>query len=1019
MDNIKITIETNAEQAGQSFEKLSKKFKDADNSAKDLRKEIRELKNDLFTLTPGTEEYSRVLQELGVKMDELQETTQQLRAATGGLDTVFQTTTSAVGSLAAGFTAANGIVALFGGDTDDLAKTFVKLQAVMAIMTGLKGFSAFTKESKKAWISLKTFTSQSLLATKAVIQQTTATSTMSATQKVATISTNLLKNAFKGLTAAMASNPFGAVLIALTALVSVMSKVNAEAKKAAESQKEYNESVESLNNVRLTNYNSIDDYYQHQQNNFETAHDFYEYEKNQQEIRISRLKALGATEEQIASIRKHDTEEQIRIMEQSLKLLDDEIARLEDMDETVDALSMAGHAAFHNFGDGSKSLEELRTTANLTRKDLEELYGVLNQLTLSAMPESFTKLNDQLKDLGNEYKIDIAGGLKTQGDYLQAQIKAYKDAIDELNNTPLAAGTPKELAERADMKTIYEGKIKELEVELEVYNAGLRKKAADEAKKAAEALNKNFKKLSTDISDKADEYKEAWLKSLKGFADMGNFAKDDLLNGNQSMARALTELNRYTLQLDEYCGEWIKGADKALKAGEITQSQYDKLVKHVESTKESMITSMKESLGAKIPDTVLNAGMEVQKIVENFKKQNDRMLEALAGGLVSKEEYADFLAKRTQEYKQEIADKMPELQAEIQKAIDEAAANGEDTTALEAMYGEFTKFTENLVPPSVVQQINTTLKEMIDKEFSAVEREYDAEMSALEKKIHDSTYGWLYGDDGNIKSGDSLVMRVLFGQGDNPKAAYEKARQQAEEVYNLLKAEYEEEIKLLEGRMSLLDKNSDQYQEYADRIKQIQEDLMAAQQDMEDKQVAAAEDYADKLYTIADKGLSGLSSLASAMGSYYAEQAEQAKELYGENSEEYKKYLKKEGNMKIAQVWTDAAAGIMTAWATSEQLGPIAGPILAAIQTAALTATAIASTQQIKRQTQASASGSAPTANVSGITDRVIMGEAQNADQTAQLNAEYSSGATRVYVTQSDLDNGRNTRNVAVTQNTF
>lgn len=1019
MDNIKITIETNAEQAGQSFEKLSKKFKDADNSAKDLRKEIRELKNDLFTLTPGTEEYSRVLQELGVKMDELQETTQQLRAATGGLDTVFQTTTSAVGSLAAGFTAASGVVALFGGDTEDLQKTFVKLQAVMAIMTGLKGFSAFTKESKKAWISLKTFTSQSLLATKAVIQQTTATSTLSATQKVAAVSTTLLKNAFNGLTAAIASNPFGAALVALTAMITLLSKVSSEAKKAAESQKEYNESIQSLNSTKLTTYVSIDDYYQHMQTNYKDAHEFYEQENKMLETRIQRYKMLGLSEEDLSRVRVESAKEMIEIMEDQLRLTDDVIKNLEDQDKTVDALSMTGNAVFHNFGDGKKSIDELRASTVQLREDIQELYNVINQETLKEQPKIFKDLNDDLKKIGDQYNIDIAGGLKTQGDYLQAQIDAYNKAIDDIKNKPLVGATLQELEERSAMEVIFRNKVKELEQSLKVYNAGLRKKAADEAKKAAEALNKNFKKLSTDISDKADEYKEAWLKSLKGFADMGNFAKDDLLNGNQSMARALTELNRYTLQLEEYCGEWIKGADKALKAGEITQSQYDKLVKHVEATKKSMVTSMKESLGAKIPDTVLNAGMEVQKIVENFKKQNDRMLEALAGGLVSKEEYADFLVKRTQEYKQEIADKMPELQAEIRKAIDEAAANDEDTTALEAMYEELTKFAENLVPPSVVQQINTTLKEMIDKEFSAVEREYDAKMSGLEKKIHDSTYGWLYGDDGNIKSGDSLVMKLLFGQGDNPKAAYEKARQQAEEVYNLLKAEYEEEIKLLEGRMSLLDKNSDQYQEYADRIKQIQEDLMAAQQDMEDKQVSAAEDYADKLYTIADKGLSGLSSLASAMGSYYAEQAEQAKELYGENSEEYKKYLKKEGNMKIAQVWTDAAAGIMTAWATSEQLGPIAGPILAAIQTAALTATAIASTQQIKRQTQSTASGSAPTANVSGITDRVIMGEAQNADQTAQLNADYSSGATRVYVTQSDLDNGRNTRNVAVTQNTF
>ena len=50
MEDIKIIIDTNAEQAGKSFDDLSKKFKNADNSAKDLRKEIKELKSELFNL---------------------------------------------------------------------------------------------------------------------------------------------------------------------------------------------------------------------------------------------------------------------------------------------------------------------------------------------------------------------------------------------------------------------------------------------------------------------------------------------------------------------------------------------------------------------------------------------------------------------------------------------------------------------------------------------------------------------------------------------------------------------------------------------------------------------------------------------------------------------------------------------------------------------------------------------------------------------------------------------------------
>ena len=61
MDNIKITIDTNAEQASKSFEDLAKSFNDVGNQAVDLRKEIRAMKTEIFKLTPGTKEYTEAL----------------------------------------------------------------------------------------------------------------------------------------------------------------------------------------------------------------------------------------------------------------------------------------------------------------------------------------------------------------------------------------------------------------------------------------------------------------------------------------------------------------------------------------------------------------------------------------------------------------------------------------------------------------------------------------------------------------------------------------------------------------------------------------------------------------------------------------------------------------------------------------------------------------------------------------------------------------------------------------------
>ena len=174
MDIVKITIESNAEDAAKTFEKLANSFDDSNKQATDLRKQIKGLKDDIYKLTPGTEEYTKALVELGDKMNTLGDIQNDVKASTGGLDTVFQTTTKTISSLAGGMSAAMGIVTLFGGDTKDLQKQFVQLQAVMAIVNGLSGFSGLTKNLDQTTSALRAFVAKLTLSTGATVKDTVA-----------------------------------------------------------------------------------------------------------------------------------------------------------------------------------------------------------------------------------------------------------------------------------------------------------------------------------------------------------------------------------------------------------------------------------------------------------------------------------------------------------------------------------------------------------------------------------------------------------------------------------------------------------------------------------------------------------------------------------------------------------------------------------------------------------------------------------------------------------------------------
>jgi uncharacterized protein YciI len=1003
MEDIKIIIDTNAEQASKSFEDLGKQFNDTNREAQDLRKQIKGLKDELYKLTPGTEEYGRVLQELGGKMDQLSDTSQELRVATGGLDAVFQSTTNATATLAAGFTAATGVVALFGGENEDLAKTFVKLQAVMSIMNGLKGFAGFGKATKQASTSLKAYIAQMGLARSATMQQTAATATLATTETVATGATAGLAAGFKALTAAIASNPIGLILVALAGAVTLFSKVSEKVKEATAINDKYNESIGNTPPPVKSADEQLQDY-------IETLD---EYDQ--------KLQAIGVTEERRTEIRINSLREEIAAGEALNKKLKEEIDLREEQLAKAQSGSDPWTAMALRITNVSGKLVELKKRYNENKDALDALNKEMDKFASKQLPQSMQTLNNTISDLSDVYRVKIAGGLATQGDYLKAQIDVYKKAYNDLYEIVGGGGThaarkikgfgTEEGNLNKELAIKYQAQIKALQVELDVYNAGLQKKANDAAKNAAEAINKNYNKLINDISEKSIELKDEWKKILEQFQNLGKLTSEgpnpdiDEFSVNESMGRALTQMNRYRMNLDKYLEEWMKSADKALRAKEITQAKYDKFKKFIEDLKDNLGTDLLGVVDAQINEAILNAGKDIQSTAEKFKKDNEAMLEALSGGLVSKEEYHQFLESRIQDYQKEIGPAIEQAMKMIDTEVAKAAP--EDQGRLREIMTAYIQSADDIIPPSVMNQITNSLKEMIDKQFNTIENEYTTRLNMFSSYWEDKTRSWLEGGTDTSYWGDSA------------STTYKKMQQQAEELYKLLHSEYEQEIQLLQEKIGLLDENSEAYAQYYQKLLELRQADADAQAAYQTASIANIRQYSQDVIKTAGKFTDAVSGLAGAMGSYYAEQAEQAKAMYGENSEEYKKYLKKEGNMKIAQVWTDAATGIMTAWATSEQLGPIAGPILAAIQTAALTATAIASTQQIKRQTQATASGSAPTANVSGITDRVIMGEAQNADQRAQLNADYNQGEQRVYVTQSDLDDGRRTRNVAVTQNKF
>lgn len=114
-------------------------------TTKDLRKEISQLKKELFSLEEGTEQYNQTFQELSNKMLEFKDRNEALKMSAQDLGQQIGNVINVTKGLASGFEVVQGTMALFGTESEAVEQIMVKLQAAISIVQGLEGLEGLTK----------------------------------------------------------------------------------------------------------------------------------------------------------------------------------------------------------------------------------------------------------------------------------------------------------------------------------------------------------------------------------------------------------------------------------------------------------------------------------------------------------------------------------------------------------------------------------------------------------------------------------------------------------------------------------------------------------------------------------------------------------------------------------------------------------------------------------------------------------------------------------------------------------
>ena len=210
---------------------------DAAESAKtiqDTKKALKELRSAALQVEEGSQAFQSITTAAGQLQDrigDLAATTQYL-----GDDLKNLKGLASIGQgIAGGFAVAQGAAALFGGENKKLEESLLKVQSAMALLQGVQAIGEVLQKESAATL----FIQNGLRKTAIVL-----TSEQAVAEAAEAVAAGTATIAQRALNAAMNANPVMALVAVLALAVTALVAFSGEAKKADESQKALNESMQ-------------------------------------------------------------------------------------------------------------------------------------------------------------------------------------------------------------------------------------------------------------------------------------------------------------------------------------------------------------------------------------------------------------------------------------------------------------------------------------------------------------------------------------------------------------------------------------------------------------------------------------------------------------------------------------------------------------------------------------------------------------------------------------------------------
>ncbi len=476
--NLLTEIEATADALAKEEQRLNSTKEATEKNANaqvSLRTQMRKVVEELATMEEAglrnTEAYRKLQQEAGRLTNAMGDAQTQARILShdnAGLQGVI----SAIGGVSGAFSVAQGTVALFAGENENLQKIMVKVQSLMAITIGLQQVAnTLNKDSyfsivllggiKKWWAGVvakatatETANTVATVAnTTAQTAQTTATATNTAAQAANTVATGAqtaaatagtvanigLAGAFRLVGTAIKSIPvFGWIATAIGAIVGVVTHFAGKAREAKKAQEEFNNEVAKIAGKPVSAINELSQAWEKLGDDLKAKEKFIEDNSE-------KFKELGV------SVKSVEEAENL-LVKNKTAFINSEIEKAKAMAMRAKAASLIEDAI-----KNQEKLDEAQSKPKVTRYYSKGMYGGMGSYEIdnpdiAKYEKKGQELNDKITDIYTKAaNYEIAGintlteaGINATQEYAEGTVGAWEVTINKKQEALKELSDPEE-----------------------------------------------------------------------------------------------------------------------------------------------------------------------------------------------------------------------------------------------------------------------------------------------------------------------------------------------------------------------------------------------------------------------------------------------------------------------------------------------------------------------------------------------------------------------------------------------